>query len=211
MRGSPVSGGVRYHSCVWSGRIGLTCLPFVGSLCLWLVPVVSASLANLCTGSWLRTGESGIAQLAHRSVHCFYCSVKHYNTSAGWRVRECLAGDARQAAQGAVRCTACVRTVPVKEGGASRGGRRGGRPFVKEEIKPTGQALHCVGARLVALWRRARHALGRAANLPTSFAMCAALAGAQRGVCARQSESCERAACCARAVVCGRGADCGEV
>ena len=37
----------------------------------------------------------------------------------------------------------------------------GGRPFVKEEIKPTGQALHCVGARLVALWRRARHAWAR--------------------------------------------------
>ena len=154
------------------------------------ISVICAHVQGCIQG---RSGKSRIAQLAHRSGHCFYCIVKHCSTSACLGSAAMSAGDARQAAQTAVRYAAVARMVLVKEGYASRGGRRGGRPFVKEEIKTTGQALHCVGARLVALWRRARHALGRAANLPTSFAMCAALAGAQRGVCARQPESCERA------------------
>ena len=66
---------------------------------------------------------------------------------------------------------------------------------------PRGWALHCGDARLVARYAASRASRARAANLPLSFAMRAALAGVQRGVCARQPESCERALLWARRCV----------
>ena len=66
---------------------------------------------------------------------------------------------------------------------------------------PRGWALHCGDARLVARYAASRASRARAANLPLSFAMRAALAGVQRGVSARQPESCERALLWARRCV----------